>query len=207
MSRLGSNHNDLLVNLFKGLKSASDPLFVSYIQEKQDRYNEGTDYTVDQLLMLAENKYKELVEAEEWNQPTEEQKKIIALTDQLGKFEKANKDLSKKLKAGNSNNGTKSSKQDHNKRTSKQSNKDKPKYPEWKHQEPGTGDPRSKTVKGKTYYWCKHHKLWTAHKEADCKKGQATPTQDSSNESSHNQGGHLQVNRTLAATIHDDSSI
>ena len=91
--------------------------------------------------MLAENKYKELVEAEEWNQPTEEQKKIIALTAQLGKFEKANMDLSKKLKVGNSNNGTKSSKQDHNKRSTKQSNKDKPKYPEWKHQEPGTGDP------------------------------------------------------------------
>ena len=50
----GETTNDLLVNLFKGYKAATDIRFVKYIENKEDDYNEGKDITVNSLMELAE---------------------------------------------------------------------------------------------------------------------------------------------------------
>ena len=65
---------DLLVNLFKGYKAASDKKFVTYIEQKEDEYNEGKDIDAISLMELAETKYKTLLETDKWKQPSAEQK-------------------------------------------------------------------------------------------------------------------------------------
>ena len=57
----GETTQDLLVNLFKGYKSAADTKFVTYIEGKEDEYNEGKDISADSLMELAESKYRTLV--------------------------------------------------------------------------------------------------------------------------------------------------
>ena len=54
----GQASDDLLTNLFKGYLAVSDRTFHRYIQEKQERYEEGSaDITVNQLMHLAKTKY------------------------------------------------------------------------------------------------------------------------------------------------------
>ena len=48
----GETTQDLLVNLFKGYKSATDTKFVTYIEAKEDEYNEGKDISADSLMDL-----------------------------------------------------------------------------------------------------------------------------------------------------------
>ena len=91
----GETTNDLMVNVFRGLKACSDTTFVRYITRKEDDYNEGQDVTVDALLDFAGNKYKSLIEAGEFIQPTDEQQKIVTLTAQLEKLGKTSKSFAK----------------------------------------------------------------------------------------------------------------
>jgi len=57
---------------------------------------------------------------------------------------------------------------------------------DWKLTPPKPGEPTKKvvTINGKwlTYYWCPHHKRWTAHKSKDCrlKPNQPEPKQENS---------------------------
>ena len=84
----GETTNDLLVNLFKGYHSASDREFIGYIIRKEDSYNEGAAMTEDELMQLAENKFKTLSDEGKWHTPTEDQQKIIALTAQISEMQK-----------------------------------------------------------------------------------------------------------------------
>lgn len=201
----GETTNDLMVNVFRGLKACSDTTFVRYITRKEDDYNEGQDVTVDALLDLAGNKYESLIEAGEFNQPTDEQKKIVALTAQLEKLGKTSKSFAqnKDKKSGKpSKDGQqKSTKKNGKKETS---NKDKSSsYPAWKLIPPGAGDPHTKVVNGKTYHWCKYHNMWTIHKASECTKGQ-TQSQDTS--ATQSGTGNLRINRNLQAVIEEDES-
>ena len=54
----GETTQDLLANLFKAYKAASDKGFVEYIQKKQDEYDEGKEVHPDKLMLLAENKFR-----------------------------------------------------------------------------------------------------------------------------------------------------
>ena len=57
----GESSNDIMVKLFKGYKSISDGQFKQYIVQKVNEYDEGSTLTEEQLMILAENKYKTLV--------------------------------------------------------------------------------------------------------------------------------------------------
>jgi uncharacterized coiled-coil protein SlyX len=57
----GKTMLDLLVNLFKGYKASADDRFVTYIESKEDDYNEGQNMSPDTLMELTESKYKTLV--------------------------------------------------------------------------------------------------------------------------------------------------
>ena len=41
----------------------------------------------------------------------------------------------------------------------------------WKSEAPKEDETNEKTVKGKTYHWCKHHKKWCIHTETECQIG------------------------------------
>ena len=59
----GHTSSDVLANLFKAYKSFPDSEFVRYIKEKEDSYDEGTDISMENLMLRAADKYKQMVEA------------------------------------------------------------------------------------------------------------------------------------------------
>jgi hypothetical protein len=59
----GETTQDLLTNLFKGYAVCSDKEFVDYIKQKHKTCEEGTDMDPDNLMKLADTKYKILKEA------------------------------------------------------------------------------------------------------------------------------------------------
>ena len=81
----GNTTSDLLVNLFRGYKSASDETFRKYICDREDDYNDGTlmNLTPEKLMSLAVNKYRTLVDDSAWNQESAQQKQIVALNAQI----------------------------------------------------------------------------------------------------------------------------
>ena len=54
----GETTTDLLTNLFIGYAACSDKTFVKYIADKQADYEEGKDLEPNELMVLADNKYK-----------------------------------------------------------------------------------------------------------------------------------------------------
>jgi hypothetical protein len=78
---------DLLVRLFKGYKglfkgykAVSENPFTQYIRWKKDSYEEGVVLLIKKALMeLVFNKYRILLKKGEWNAPTAEEEKILAL--------------------------------------------------------------------------------------------------------------------------------
>jgi len=166
----GENTQDLYANLFKGYLACSDSNFTAYIQRLIDRYNEGENMTIDEILSKGLTKFMELKQAGTWKRPSADQEKIMALT---ASFE-ALKD--KKLKLANhltpqSNQKRKkpdkSNKQNFKSKT-KSKIKDEKDYA-WKKVPPGKDDPKSKSRDGKTYLWCEDHMAWTLHTHDQCK--------------------------------------
>jgi hypothetical protein len=58
----GEKIEDLLPNLFEVYKVAKDKDFVAYIKFNQNDYDEGRDIAPYQLIQLAQNKYKTIVD-------------------------------------------------------------------------------------------------------------------------------------------------
>ena len=56
LSERGETSNDMLNNIFKRYKSASDSVFVKYIERKKDIYKDGQDLTPTALVLLSYNK-------------------------------------------------------------------------------------------------------------------------------------------------------
>jgi hypothetical protein len=91
LSSRGETTHDLLTNLFKGYKAASDRQFVEYIKKKEDEYDEGTNIIPTTLMTLAANKYKILKEKNKWEAPSPEEEKILALEAKISKMTRGNK--------------------------------------------------------------------------------------------------------------------
>lgn len=143
----GETTQDLLPNLFKGYKNSSDKNFVQYIQGKQNDYDNGST-TIDapKLMHLANEKYKTMVTEGEWNAPSLEQEKIIALQTQIDA-----------LKGEWTPTGGKKTK-----KTKGRRDREKPAW-----MTTHTGD--TKTVRGKKYLWCAKHKSYGKHSTSECK--------------------------------------
>lgn len=145
---------------------------------------------------LAENKYKLLVENNQWNSPNEDQQKIIALAAQVKSLKKTSTKRStlnstskpKERKDKNSSSTTSESKNRSTTGRDKSKNRSDP--PAWKLKAPKAGEPKSKTIEGKKYHWCPYHQMWTLHKPEDCKKKPTTTGTPS-----------LEVRRALTAVM------
>lgn len=160
LRRRRESSTDVLTNLFKGYKAASDKVFVEYIERKEEMYEEGEKLTVDALMHLAANKYKSRLRKNEWNAPSQEETKILALEAKIKTLE----GRQRKRKA-DSNDST----------TDKKRSKDTPTKlgtprPAWMTVPPTkTEMGKPKTVKGKEYWWCVPRKVWARHHPKDCK--------------------------------------
>ena len=82
----GETTHDLLSNLFKGYAAASDTKFTSYIERKQEKYEDGTNIKPTALMSLADKKYKTLNIKGTWNAPSQEEEKIFALKTEIDKL-------------------------------------------------------------------------------------------------------------------------
>jgi hypothetical protein len=153
----GQTTQDLLANLFKGYDEASDNTFRAYVSKKQDDYHDGVEIAPDQLMQLALNKYRTLVEGGKWNAPTEADEKIIALEAQLKKLggKGASKDPPKRKSQGRN-------------QPNKKQARPKDNRPAWMFLAPKQGEPTAKTVNDKVYNWCPKHEAWGIHLPADC---------------------------------------
>jgi hypothetical protein len=145
LSARGQTTEDLLANLFKGYAAASDRQFVDYMALKESNYDEGTNYTPEQLMQLARDRYAVLKQKGIWKAPSEDQQKIIALEAQLQKLTQKKVDAAKK--------------------TTKP--KDKIEKQEWMTVPPKEGQ-IEKNVNKKTYWWCPIHNRWVRHKPEEC---------------------------------------
>ena len=138
----GETTTDLIVNLFKGYKRATDPEFVKYMRDKKDKYNEGADINAEGLMSIALNKYHTMQDNHEWNAPSPEQEQIIALSAKLERLEKASKEKTipkKKVGKAGKPNGKPTGQGDC------------PPLEDWQLVAPGPNEPLTKTVDGKCF--------------------------------------------------------
>lgn len=182
----GQRTDDLLVNLFKAYKACGDESFRLWIGTKEDLYNEGADLNPEELMSLAENKYRTLSESGHWMQKSSAQKRIVAMAAQIQTLEKGKSASVKKPdvkkpyldKKGNGKDAGRFKK-----------GKDKNSNWDWADKAPTADQPKEKDVDGKHFRWCTYHKekgtggKWVQHSLADCKlriaqeaKGKAAST-------------------------------
>ena len=83
----GETTTDLLSNLFKGYKSATDERFLKYIHTKEEYYEEGNNLGANELMNLAKNKWRILKQKHLWNAPSPQEEKILALEAKIKKLE------------------------------------------------------------------------------------------------------------------------
>jgi hypothetical protein len=160
----GEKCEDLAWNLLRAYKATQDENFNKYMKSKEDQWKDGTinwSSTGNEIMVLAENYYKDAVENETWLLVTKEQEKIIALEAQI----RAIKPYQARVRTD------RNPKKDNRKQDSEGN-----KWPKWKDMAP-TGT-QSQVLKrdGKTFHWCPHHARWTVHKPSECNLGQ-TPNQ------------------------------
>ena len=135
---------------------------------------EGNPMLPDRLMSIAKNKYLLLVQTKQWNAPSPEQEKIMALESKLAKVEKRTQ-LQPEQPRQRPRKGHKTNKSNDN-------NKEKTKYPRWlRKQTPPAVDkltiPRKApncTGKQVNYYWCHNDTgghcggKWRQHKPSEC---------------------------------------
>jgi len=169
----GEVTHDLLPNLFKGYLTSQDSTFKRYIENKQEDYDDGALFTVNNLMNLASNKFKTLKENGKWMSPNSDHAKLIALEAKLSTF-------ANKAPATSGSKPAASSSKTQKKKGTNPSNKDgKRTSPEWMTKYPGTSfveANQTKVVEGRTYWWCKKHKRFTMHKTSDCRLTEDSPS-------------------------------
>ena len=153
----GATTQDLLTDLFRAYKQASDQKFIEYIELKESDYEDGSDITAEQLMTLAQNKYQTKVENGTWNAPSEAEEKIIALEAEV-----------KKLQSKKETSGKGKGKGKGDKKKDKKDKKEKFVKPAWTKVAPKEGEAKTKTVDGKEFNWCSTHQAWVRHKAEDC---------------------------------------
>jgi hypothetical protein len=188
LSSRGQTSSDLLVNLFKGYKSASDDKFFDYINRKESDYDEGGDVTETSLMAGALVKYKARKLTQSWGKPTKEQNQILALTAQLEKM---------------------SSKKGPNPPAKKKDSNKENKWA-WKNVQPKEGEPRTKTFEGKEYHCnCKFHPgKWVCHTTEECfsNPANARSTVPKKTQPTESKGKRLAKAKLAAAAIEAEES-
>ena len=71
----GEITHDLLMNLFRGYAAASDKTFVDYMGRKRERHDEGQNFTWQEIMKLADDKYKQLQQDGKWWRPRQKRKR------------------------------------------------------------------------------------------------------------------------------------
>eukprot|EP00797_Seminavis_robusta_P026615 Sro487_g152930.1 n/a (451) ;mRNA; f:41328-42680 len=134
----------MLENLFDGYSNCADLKFVKYIAWKQIAYEDGTiDLDHTELMKIALERYKVLVDRKLWLKKTEQEMEILTLKAEIVELKRPG---SSAKKAGAANPG----------KATPAKGKTDDKYA-WKQIAPKDGEAQEKTVGGKEYVFCPHH--------------------------------------------------
>ena len=151
----GESSQDTMMNVQAAYKVCKDAVFVRHTRDEYSRWEQGATMTLKDFMSSALTKYKTLKMKGQWEALSPEQEQIIVLSAEMSKLRaKAAKSKHREKKDGDKKN---------------QDGKKGPRRNEgsyaWKDVAPKSGDPKSKDVKGKTYYWCTNHEhsQWTLH--------------------------------------------
>ena len=162
----GEESRDIILNLFKGYSNAKDSRFRSYIQTKKDLYDEAMGeppFNFNQLMVLAENKYKTMKINGQWNAPTEHDKELVALKAEVKRLEKGRA-------------GKKEEKQGKTKPKDQKKKKRKSTKPDWMVNNERPDDiNETRMWRDTKYYFCctetggKCGGMWRVHIPTECK--------------------------------------
>ena len=205
----GERTEDLLSNLFKGYKAVSDRNFIKYVNNKQEKYEEGKRYTPDQLMQLADNKFRLLKEKGIWDTPSESEEKILALEAKIAKLSKTTrKSIPKRKKKSSEDEGDKVRSSTNKK--SKTSDK-----PQWMFQRPRDEDLRKpRTWNGSQWWYChpdtggKYSGVYRVHKPHKC-RGTAkkrSPTAVTNAETGGTGAQALKLAKAMSTIVHSDAT-
>ena len=216
LSARGQRTEDLLSNLFKGYMAASDKVFVKYIGRKMENYEEGEDMVPDNLMQLADNKFRLMKEKGTWNAPSEEEEKILALQAEVEQLKKS-KHRKRQDKSTSRRPGKGHQKQDSKgKRRGDASNSNA--KPAWMSNKPSAKDiKRPKEWKGRKWWWCGKETggkcdpgQWRAHHPKDCRgsmKRKAARDKLEKSDGAENQGEEkkMKLAEALSAVANGES--
>jgi hypothetical protein len=183
---------DLLANLLKGYKAAKDTKFIRFVETLEDDIDGGKDIKTPELMRRCLTKYQIMKQRKEWQAPTAEDEKLIALEakyQQLNALQSKLSDMQKDRQPGTPRN--------------RQRNRDrKP----WMDEDLKEGEDPVKTVDGKIYRYCKKHK-WCAHLTKDCRsikkeEDQQPPAQQPTDQTAPTP--ELQLQAAMQAIIDDE---
>ena len=190
----GERTDDLLVNLFKAYKACGDEEFLRWVKGKEDDYNEGTNFSPEELMTLADGKYTALQDDGTWLQNSSDKKKIVAMAAQIETLKSKSTEKKSDNKKGSNN-----KKKDKGKKDKKGGGKDKS---AWYYQAPAAGQPTKKAVNGKDFHWCIHHEQgkgkWVRHTLVDCDVRKAL---EAKNKAAKSSGGSSQTQMQVAGMV------
>jgi len=163
----GQEDHALLTHLFIGYKAALDDEFVKWAKCKHSDIDNWTSLEPEPLMQLALCKYTDRVACNLWSKPSAQGEHIIALQAKISKLESSlkQKTTAKKDDA--------KSKEGKGKKGKNKAKKGKRKVEFWKLVAPNASGPKTKTVNGKSYYWCLYHNnkgQWVVHNPNDPNK-------------------------------------
>ena len=184
----GHQSTELLTNLFSAYETVEDTEFHSFITHlRHDMINGKLEITEDSLMIAAENRYLSLKETTMWKKGSDKDAQIIALTARLETLE-SKKKVTKEKKAN------------------KQGQKDiKAKKPQWFNNPPKPGEPKSRKVEGKTYFWCPAHKAWVQHSPEECRLKNAKKEETKQKTTEKTSNSTLRLATALATLIEANS--
>jgi hypothetical protein len=155
----GETSQDTMMNVQAAYMVCKDADFVRHAKDEYARWEQGANMSLKQYMTSCLTKYKTLRMKGVWEAPSPEQEQIIALTAAVSSLRtKAANKTGNNAKTNTSNKPTKKG----DKTPSKTRNDG---IFAWKDMAPGAGEPTSKVINGKTYYWCTHHPtpMWALH--------------------------------------------
>ena len=161
---------ELVLHLFSAYVKVPDEDFKTLIKAERSKYSLGTVQLKCQDLM---HHAKDIFDMRKTNleEPylakSPETLQIEALTAQLAQA-KTSKKSDKKSRKTSKKKRAAAAAAAKNKGTKTKDGETKADPWAWKSEAPKEDENDEKTVKGKTYHWCKHHKKWCIHTEAEC---------------------------------------
>jgi hypothetical protein len=182
-------------HVLKAFKACEDRSFKEWVGRTQDAIDVGKeDLSAKQLLDLGLFKYERLVMEGEWQAPSPEEAQIVALRAEIEELQAMgatmNEDKNAHGKATNSQ--------------GKSSSMAGPDKPPWMVKPPAEGEPKSKIVNKKEYFWCPNHLAYGRHTPAECRgKGYKVPKEANKTDDKDKAKART-IAEALAAIIDDE---